>query len=345
MEDNSMVSKEMNTEMTGNRVFILRKRRVGMPEPADFELCIVGIPEVPEGMVLLKAVLISVDPYLRGKMSGTKSPAFEVGEAISSRLIAEVVESKHAGFRKGQLVIHYLEWKEYQLSDGRGLSIVDPDAAPLSAHLGVLGITGLSAWFALADIGKPRQGETLVVSGAAGAVGSIAGQIGQLMGCRVVGIVGTDQKAALIKEGFGFDEAVNYRTSPDIRAAIAAVCPGGVDIYFDNVGGPVSYGVLANINPYGRVIVCGAISNYNDTVQPMAEDLLPMVVYKFLTVRGFLIGDHAAHFAEGLSKIAGWLQEGKLRYTETVLEGFERLPEALIGLFEGRNAGKMIVRV
>ena len=334
----------MKDNQLANRVFVLKNRPTGMVRMEDFELKTMEIPAVPEGMVLLKATFISVDPYLRGKMSGTKVPRFEIGEPLSSKLIAEVVESKHSDFRKGQFVSHYLDWKEYQLSDGAGLSVVDADAAPLSAYLGVLGVTGLSAYFALMDIGRPKPGETLVISGAAGAVGSIAGQIGKLMGCKVVGIVGTDEKAALIKEKFGFDKAINYRTTPDMKAAIADACPDGVDIYFDNVGGPISYGVLANINTYGRVAVCGAIANYNDTGQSLAPDLLPMVVYKFLMIQGFLIADFKPRFSEGLAVISAWLKEDKLRYAETVAEGFERLPEAFIGLFEGKNEGKMIVK-
>lgn len=331
--------------MQQTKVLALKTRPVGLPKVADFELMTEAVPALNPGEVLLKAVYISVDPYLRGRMSGTKVPRFELGQPVASKVIAKVVESQNPGFSRGEFVSHYLAWKEYQVSDGTDLVKVDAAAAPLTTNLGVLGITGLSAYFALLDIGQPKAGETLVVSGAAGAVGSIAGQLGKLLGCRVVGIVGTDEKAALLKDKFGFDEAINYRTTTDMPAAIAAACPGGVDIYFDNVGGPISDAVLARLNPYGRVAVCGTIANYNDTEQALSPSILPLVVYKFLTIRGFLIADFAARFPEGLAQLAAWLKEGKLTYSETIVEGFERLPEAFIGLFAGQNEGKMIVKV
>jgi NADPH-dependent curcumin reductase CurA len=331
--------------MQQTKVFTLKTKPVGLPKASNFELATEAVPVLNPGEVLLKAVYISVDPYLRGRMSGTKVPRFELGQPIASKVLAEVADSQNPGFNRGEFVSHYLPWKEYQVSDGTGLVKVNAAAAPLTTNLGVLGITGLSAYFALLDIGQPKAGETLVVSGAAGAVGSIAGQIGKLLGCRVVGIVGTDEKAALIKSKFGFDEAINYRTTTDMPAALAAACPNGVDIYFDNVGGPISDAVLASLNLYGRVAVCGTIANYNDTEQALSPSILPLVVYKFLTIRGFLIADFASRFPEGLAQLAAWLKEGKLTYAETIVEGFERLPEAFIGLFEGQNEGKMIVKV
>jgi len=331
--------------MYQTKVITLKSRPIGLPQVSDFELATEVTPSLRPGEVLLKAVYISVDPYLRGKMSGTKIPRFEVGQPISSKLIAEVIESRNDQFQRGEVVAHYLDWKEYQVSDGTGLVKVDATAAPLTTNLGILGITGLSAYFALLDIGQPKAGETLVVSGAAGAVGSIAGQLGKLLGCRVVGIVGTDEKAALITGKFGFDAAINYRTTTDMPAALAAACPSGIDIYFDNVGGPISDAVLASLNPYARVAACGAIANYNDTSPVLSPSILPLVVYKFLTIRGFLIADFAARFPEGLAQLATWLRQGKLTYAETIVEGFERLPEAFIGLFAGQNEGKMIVKI
>jgi NADPH-dependent curcumin reductase CurA len=327
------------------KVLVLKKRPDGLPKADDFEMKEESISSLEEGQLLLKAIYVSVDPYLRGKMSGTKIPRFEIGAPISSKIIAEVIESRHVNFIKGEFVSHYLDWKQYNVSDGTGLTKVDELAAPLSTYLGVLGITGLSAYFALVDIGKPKPGETLVVSGAAGAVGSIAGQIGKLMGCRVVGIVGTDDKARLIKSKFGFDEAINYKTTPDLRSAIAKSCSAGVDIYFDNVGGAISDSVIANMNTYGRVPVCGTIASYNDITEQLSPSLLPQVVYKFLTIQGFLIADFATRFPEALAQLATWLKSGKLNYSETIIEGFEHLPDAFIGLFEGRNEGKMIVKI
>jgi NADPH-dependent curcumin reductase CurA len=328
-----------------NKVIILRNKPVGLPLLTDFELTGESVPQISEGQVLLKAVYISVDPYLRGKMAGTHGASFEPGKPLASKVIAEVIGSKNSQFNPGEFVSGYLSWKEYQVSDGNGLTILDDKAAPLSTYLGVLGITGLSAYFALLDIGKPKKGETLVVSGAAGAVGTIAGQIGKIMGCRVVGIAGTDDKTALLKSKFGFDEAINYKTTPDMKAAIAAACPDGVDIYFDNVGGPVSDAVFPNLNAYGRVPVCGAISNYNDTEVPLSPSLLPLVVYKFLTIQGFLIADFAPRFPAGTAQLAEWLKAGRLTYSETIMKGFDKLPEAFLGLFEGKNEGKMIVEI
>ena len=327
------------------KVQVLRKRPDGLPKADDFDMKEESLSPIGDGELRLKSIYVSVDPYLRGKMSGTKIPRFEIGGPISSKIIAEVMESRNVDFTKGEFVSHYLDWKEYNLSDGTGLTKVDSLAAPLSTYLGVLGITGLSAYFALVDIGKPKPGETLVVSGAAGAVGSIAGQIGKIMGCHVVGIVGTDDKATLIKSKFGFDEAINYKTTRDLRGAIARACPAGVDIYFDNVGGAISDSVIANLNTYGRVPVCGTIANYNDTTEQFSPSLLPQVVYKFLTIQGFLIADFVMRFPEALAQLATWLKEGKLNYSETIIEGFEHLPDAFIGLFKGQNEGKMIVKI
>ena len=324
------------------KVIVLKNRPAGMPVPDDFALIEEEVPVVQEGEVLLQTIYVSVDPYLRGRMSGTKNPRFELGAPLASKMIARVIKSKRSEYKQGDYVIHYLNWKEYQVSDGTGLMHIDD---PLSVYLGVLGVTGLSAYFALLDIGKPKAGETLVVSGAAGAVGSIAGQIGKIKGCRVVGIVGSDEKVALVTQQFGFDKAINYKTTPDIKAAIAQACPDGVDIYFDNVGGYISDAVIAQMNPYGRIPVCGTIANYNDTGVPMGPAILPQVVYKFLTIQGFLIADFTKRFPEGMSQLAEWISEKKLTYVETIREGFEQLPQAFLDLFEGKNEGKMIVKI
>jgi len=327
------------------KVLVLKKRPDGLPKADDFEMKEESISSLEEGQLLLKTIYVSVDPYLRGKMSGTKIPRFEIGAPISSKIIAEVIASRNLDFTKGEFVSNYLDWKEYNVSDGKGLTKVDSLAAPLSTYLGVLGITGLSAYFALLDIGKPKPGETLVVSGAAGAVGSIAGQIGKIMGCHVVGIVGTEEKKDLIKSKFGFDEAINYRSVADMKDAVAKACPAGVDVYLDNVGGEISDGVMANINDNARIPVSGAISNYNDGEVQYGPRLLPLVVYKRLLIRGFLIGDFAAQFDEGKEQLLIWLNQGKIQYSETIIDGFDNLPQAFIGLFEGRNEGKMIVKI
>lgn len=324
---------------------VLKNRPVDLPKEDDFDFVTQELPPLKPGELLLESVYISVDPYLRGKMSGTKNPQFAIGEPITSKLIARVVESRHPQFTQGDFVTHYLPWQERQISNGIGLSTIEPGDAPLSAYLGVLGITGLSAYFPLLDYGQPKPGETLVVSGAAGAVGSIAGQIGKILGCRVIGIVGSAEKVSLVKERFGFDEAINYNDSPELEAALASICPSGVDIYFDNVGGPISEAVIANINSYGRIVVCGAIAHYNDTTPAVSPSLLPLVVYKFLRIQGFLIADFSTRFPEGINQLYDWLQSGKLTYSETKVKGFHELPKAFIGLFKGLNQGKMIVEV
>ena len=316
-----------------------------MPLLSDFDNEEELMPVTGKGEILLKSVYVSVDPYLRGKMNGTHPPIFELNEPITSKIIAQVIESNNENFKKGDYVSGYLKWQEYQIVNGKALQKIDSGATPVSAYLGVLGITGLSAYIALMDIGKPKKGETLVVSGAAGAVGSVAGQIGKIMGCKVVGIVGTDEKADLLKTKFGYDAAINYKTTPHMKAAIAKLCPNGVDIYFDNVGGWISDAVIANMNQYGRIPVCGTISNYNDVEEQTSLSLLPIVVYKFLTIQGFLIGDHVARFPVVTAHLTEWLKEGKITYSETILEGFDKLSEAFIGLFEGKNEGKMIVKI
>jgi NADPH-dependent curcumin reductase CurA len=296
---------------------------------------------------MLKTSYVSVDPYLRGRMNDTKSYAapFELHKPIRSGVIAEVVESNHTRFITGNYVSGMLEWKEYQKSNGEGLYKVDAGKAPLSAYLGVLGMTGLSAYLGLSEIGKLKTGETVIVSGAAGAVGSVAGQIARIMGCRVVGIAGTDEKVEMIKSDFGFDAAINYKTTGNMSKAIATACPNGVDVYFDNVGGAISDAVLVNINQFARIVVCGAISVYNETSLPTSLSVQPFLVKNSALMQGFLVNDFAAKFPRAMIQLAQWLAEGTLIYTETVVEGFDQIPQAFIDLFDGKNKGKMVVKI
>ncbi len=300
-----------------------------------------------EGQILLKAAYVSVDPYLRGRMNDTQSyiPPFELQEPIVSGMIAEVVASGNTRFKEGDFVSGLLAWKEQQLSEGEGLMKVDSKKAPLSAYLGVLGMTGLTAYFGLMEIGKPKKGETLVVSGAAGAVGSVVGQIGKILGLRVVGIAGTDEKTALLKNTFGFDEAINYNTCTDMSRALAAACPEGIDVYFDNVGGRISDAVLFHINNFARMVICGAISVYNETSMPKSISVHTFLIRKRALMQGFIVFDYAHKYPEALAQLIQWYQEGKLRSAETVREGFETLPQAFIDLFAGKNQGKMIVKI
>ena len=330
-----------------NKVILLKKRPVGRPTLHDFEFTSAAIPVPMAGNVLLKTLYVSVDPYLRGRMNDSKSyiPSFETGKPIQSGMIAQVIDSKHPDFKKGIFVSGNLDWKEYQVSDCKGLTKVDANASPLSSYLGVLGMTGLTAYLGLTEIGMPKTGETIVVSGAAGAVGIVVGQIGKISGCTVVGITGTDEKAELLKSKFKFDHAINYKTSHDLKEAIRNTCPDGVDIYFDNVGGEISDAVLSSISKYARLPVCGAISLYNDTKIPLGPRLQPILLTKSATMRGFIVSDFSAKFPAAINQLALWLKEEKLTYAETIVDGFDNIPQAFIDLFDGKNKGKMIVKI
>lgn len=330
-----------------NKAIYLNSRPIGKPKESDFKFVNEDKPEITNGEIILKTKFVSVDPYLRGRMSDAKSyvQPFKLNEPISSVCIAEVIESKNDSFKKGDFVSGSLDWKEYQTSKGENLLKVDENKASLSAYLGVLGMTGLTAYFGLTEIGKPKKGETVVVSGAAGAVGSIVGQIAKILGCRVVGIAGTDEKVAMLKSKFGFDEAINYNTVKDMTKAVADACPNGVDVYFDNVGGDISDSVHVNINRLGRIIVCGAISAYNDTSASTGPRVEHFLIRKSALMQGFIVGNYAEKFPEGMQQLSKWLKEDKLTYSETIVEGFDAIPQAFIDLFEGKNKGKMIVKI
>ena len=333
--------------MSSNKSIVLNSRPVGKPKLSDFQLVDGQIPKMGKGEILLKTLFVSVDPYLRGRMSDAESyvPPFKLNKPMGSGVIAEVVESNHDQFKKGDIVSGMLEWKEYQVGSGNGLQKLNPALAPLSANLGVLGMTGLTAYLGLMEIGKPKEGETVVVSGAAGAVGSTVGQIAKIMGCRVIGITGTDEKVDLLRSSFGYDDAVNYSTIENVEKAIEKLCPNGVDVYFDNVGGKISDAVHAHLNQFSRVVVCGAISLYNDTSLPVGPRVEGLLIKKSALMQGFIVSDFADKFPEAVKQLAKWLEEGQLIYTETVVEGFDEIPQAFIDLFNGKNKGKMVVKV
>ncbi len=330
-----------------NKIILLKKRPFGKPSLSDFEFIREEMPTPKDNELLLKTVYVSVDPYLRGRMNDAKSyiPAFELNKPIQSGIIAEVIDSKHPDFKKGDFVSSNLEWKEYQISNGKGLVKVDENEAKLSSYLGILGMTGLTAYLGLMEIGLPKKGETLVVSGAGGAVGSVVGQIGKLHGCKVVGLTGSDEKVSLLTSKFNFDQAINYKTTSNLKTAIRTACPNGVDIYFDNVGGEISDAVLANINTYARLPVCGAISLYNVTEIQMGPRLQPILLTKSATMRGFIISDFAEKFPEAIKQLTAWLKDDKIAFSETIVKGFDNIPQAFIDLFDGKNKGKMIVEI
>ena len=329
------------------RQIILKSRPAGIPSPDNFETRTVDIPAVSEGQVRVTAHTMSVDPYLRGRMNDAPSyiPSFQVGEPVVGGGIARIVESKAEGFSVGSYVMGYLPWQEEIVIESAGLKIVDENLAPLSYYLGILGMPGLTAWFGLMDIGKPQTGETVVISGAAGAVGLVAGQLAKIHECRVVGIAGGDAKVSYLKDELKFDAAINYKTTSDLETAIASACPSGVDVYFDNVGGGISDAVLSQINKNARIIICGQISLYNATSQPTGPRIQSVLLKKSALMQGFIVSNYISRFDEGLKALTQLVGTGKLKYTSTTYHGFEKLPEAFIALFEGKNLGKLIVEL
>lgn len=326
----------------------LKSRPEGKPTLSNFEFVEEDkTSTITEGEILLEAAYVSVDPYLRGRMSDAKSyvEPFKLNEPVHSGVVAKVIASKNDKFQVGDYVSGMLNWSTQQVSNGEGLNKVDPEKAPLSTYLGVLGMTGLTAYLGLTEIGKPKKGETIVVSGAAGAVGSVVGQIAKILGLRVIGIAGTDEKIEMLKSKFGFDEGINYNTTKDMKSAIAEAAPNGVDVYFDNVGGPISDAVLFSINQFARIIICGAISVYNETELPKSISVQPFLVKNSALMQGFIVSNYAEKFPEAIQKLSGWLSEDKLTYTETIVDGFDNIPQAFIDLFEGKNKGKMIVKI
>jgi len=330
-----------------SRQIIFASRPKGMPVPDNFSFEEYELPQINDGELLLQSVFISVDPYMRGRMNEAKSyvPPFEIGKPLMGGVVATVLESRSANFQAGDFVTGMLPWRERMIVPGKHVQKIDATIAPPSYYLGILGMPGLTAYFGLIHIGKPKAGETLVVSGAAGAVGVVVGQIGKIMGCRVVGIAGSDEKIALLKSKFGFDEGINYKTTTDLKGAIKAACPNGVDIYFDNVGGEISDAVIRNINFHARIPLCGQIALYNTTELPVGPRIQPWLLTRSVLMQGFIIGNFQSQFPEGISQLAAWVKEGKLTFVETIEHGFDKLPDALIGLFSGENIGKMVVEI
>ena len=330
-----------------NKTILLAKRPVGKPGFDTFETIKKSVPEIKNGEVLLKTLFVSVDPYLRGRMKDSKSyiAPFNINEPIISGLVAKVIESKNEKFIKEDIVAGMLKWSEYQVSNGNDLNKVNAKVSPLSVYLGILGMPGLTAYLGLTKIGEPKAGETVVVSGAAGAVGLLAGQIAKIKGCRVVGIAGSNEKVNMLKSEFGFDETINYKTTKNMHEAIAKTCPNGVDVYFDNVGGQVSDGVIFNINKFARIVICGAISVYNATRIPVGPRLQGILLINSALMKGFIVNDFAEEFPIAIRQLTEWYLEGKIKNKETILEGFDNIPKAFLGLFEGINTGKMIVKL
>jgi len=331
---------------TSNRHVVLAARPQGLPKPSDFKIESTPVPEPAPGQVLVRNLWMSVDPYMRGRMSDRKSyaPPFEVGKTMDGRAIGRVVQSKHPSLKEGAVVSSMQGWREYFVSSGEGLNPVDP-SLPLSAYLGILGMPGFTGWYGLKMIGKPKAGETLVVSGGAGAVGSVVVQMGKIRGCRVVGTAGTDDKCAHLTRELGADAAINYKKAGDLLEALRPACPKGIDIYFENVGGPLLDAVLRLVNLHARIPLCGMISQYNlDPPDPGPRHLLSMIGNR-VHMQGFIISDHLSLYPEFLAEVGGWLKSGRIKREETVVEGIENAPRAFLGLFSGDNLGKMVVKL
>lgn len=304
------------------------------------------ISELKDGEILVRAMYLSVDPYMRGRISGMRSYAapVEVGQVMVGGGVAKVIESKNPDFAPGDAVDIYMGWQEYAVSNGRGIRKLDP-SVPVSTAEGVLGMTGLTAYFGLLDVCAPKPGETVVVSGAAGAVGSVVGQIAKIKGCRTVGIAGGDDKIAWILKDCGYDAAFNYKTTDNYSAKLKELCPNGIDVYFDNVGGAITDAVFGLLNVGARISICGQISQYNNSKPEMGPRLLGALIVARAKVQGFLVSDYASRFGPALGELAGWVRGGKIKYREDIVEGFENLPKAFIGLFSGENIGKRLVHV
>jgi NADPH-dependent curcumin reductase CurA len=328
-----------------SRAWHLTARPQGWPNPQDFALVESEAPEPGPGQILVRNLYLSVDPYMRGRMNDAKSyaPPYRLDEPMLGGAVGRVVASGAGNVAEGQYVLHGLGWREYTLVDAEHAVVVDPDAAPLPAYLGVLGMPGLTAYAGLLRIAAFAEGDTVFVSGAAGAVGSQAGQIARLKGAaRVIGSAGSDEKAALLVSQYGFDAAFNYRRGPVARQ-LAEAAPDGIDVYFDNVGGEHLEAAVGALRQNGRVALCGAIAAYNATEAAPGPRNLGLAIGKRLTLRGFIVSDHYDLQPEFVREVGGWLREGKLRYRETVVTGIENTLDAFLGLLRGDNTGKMIV--
>jgi NADPH-dependent curcumin reductase CurA len=303
------------------------------------------MPTAKDGDVLRRTIYLSLDPYMRGRMSDAPSYAAPVNlhEVMCGHTVSEVVESRNPKFQAGDVVAGYDGWQQYVASSGKDLRKLDPGAAPISTAIGVLGMPGATAYVGLLDIGQPQPGETVVVSAASGAVGSIVGQLAKVKGCRAVGVAGSPDKCRYVVEELGFDACINYKTD-DLVPALRAACPGGVDIYFENVGGALFSAVLRVLNRGARIPLCGMISEYNATSDPGGPNLRPLLVHRAL-IKGFIVSDHPDRLPAFLQEVAPLVREGRIKYREDIVDGLDAAPIALIGLFEGRNFGKMVVRV
>ena len=333
-----------------NRQIQLAARPVGFPKATDFNLVETPVPSPGSGQMLSRTIYLSLDPYMRGRMSAGRSYAtpVEIGEVMTAGTVSHVVESNLPNYAPGDFVLGANGWQEYALSDGTGTHTLDPRQAPISTAVGVLGMPGMAAYVGLLDIGRPKAGETVVVSAASGAVGAVVGQIAKIKGCRVVGVAGAQKKCDYVTGELGFDACVSH-VRQDLADELKTACPSGIDVYFDNVGGSVLDAVLPLLNDYARVVVCGGIANFNLTEPPPGPNLAPRlmarVLARRLTLRGFIVFDHHGRREEFLKDVSAWIRSGQLTYKEDIVDGLENAVGAFQGLFRGENFGKLLVRV
>jgi len=327
--------------------WVLAARPEGEPDLECFDLREQAVPAPGPGELLVEVRYLSVDPYMRGRMRDRESYAepWDVGDRLRGAVVGEVVESEADRYEPGDLVTGEGTWSEYTVIPAHEAAPVDPSIADLPTYLGTLGMPGRTAYFGLLEVAEPKAGDTVVVSGAAGAVGSVVGQLANLSGCRVIGFAGSPEKTSWLTEDLGFDAAIDYKATDDYREALDDAAPGGVDVYFDNVGGPITDAVFTRLNRDARVAVCGQIAHYNEEGVPTGPRKLPTLIPARARVEGFLVSDFASHFEEASQRLATWVATGDLVHRETVVEGLDRAPEAFLGLFSGENVGKQVVRV
>jgi len=332
--------------MNNNRQFKLAQRPKGMVKREDFNYSVSAAPEPAEGQFLVKNEYLSLDPAMRGWMNEGKSyiPPVQIDEVMRAGAVGKIVASKHPKFAVGEHVVGMFGVQDYAVSDGKGVTKVDPKLAPLPVYLGTLGMPGMTAYFGLLEVGKPKAGETVVVSGAAGAVGQVVGQIAKIQGCRVVGIAGGADKCQYVVDQLGFDACIDYKAG-DIKASLKQHCPKGVDVYFDNVGGEILDAVLTQLAMHARIVICGAISQYNNTTPVKGPSNYMSLLVNRASMTGMVVFDWAARYGEAAQAMAGWMSSGKLKTREDIVADLETFPETLLKLFKGENTGKLVLKV
>ena len=333
--------------MTDAVQIVLAKRPAGDVTADCFRRETIKLPALADGQVLIRSRFLSLDPYMRPRMTETRSyvPPFELDKPLTGGSVGEVIESRNERYAQGDVVMGLLDWATHTVHDGKVLRKINPNLAPLSAHLGVLGMPSFTAWYGIRHICKPKAGETVFVSAATGAVGQVAGQLAKISGARVVGCAGDEQKCQWAVREAGYDACFNHKSERDYGSVLDRLCPKGIDADFENVGGKIFHAVFARLNSFGRVAFCGAISEYQDQAPMAGPEKMFSIVQKRLTLQGFIVSDHAALMGEFVSEVGGLVKAGKLKSRETIVDGLDRAPQAFMGLLKGENFGKLVVKV